>query len=230
MNKISNGQIPSFSFMVRAAKAPGVLEGRNAIKETWQQSLSRTLRSTSWVDPASIKLISRTAIPVMMLKTIAPVAAPTAAATTSTTGAAAAAAAAASSTTANAEEDIDGGDGDNGDEDDGEAGRWCRGNDHRRRRGRCRPSGADGESGHLLRGEHPQRRGVVPLRGDRLTELPAIRPLVSSSSSASRSGASRRPTRGPLVLRPLPHGRKIRRGVALGGRRVAADGLLGLLR
>mmetsp|Transcript_41965 Transcript_41965/g.97142 ORF Transcript_41965/g.97142 Transcript_41965/m.97142 type:complete len:1361 (-) Transcript_41965:109-4191(-) len=47
----------------------GVLEGRNAIKETWQQNLARCLRGESWVDTSSIKIISRTAIPVMKLKT-----------------------------------------------------------------------------------------------------------------------------------------------------------------
>lgn len=41
------------------AVGPGDLEGRNAIKETWQQNLSRTLRSSSWVDPSSVKNITR---------------------------------------------------------------------------------------------------------------------------------------------------------------------------
>lgn len=49
------------------AQAPGVLEGRNAIKETWQQELARRLRATSWVNPASIKIISHTAIPVIKM-------------------------------------------------------------------------------------------------------------------------------------------------------------------
>jgi len=51
------------------AMAPGDLEGRNAIKETWQQNLSRTLRSCDWVEPSSVKIISRTAVPVMKLCT-----------------------------------------------------------------------------------------------------------------------------------------------------------------
>lgn len=50
------------------AEAPGVLEGRNAIKETWQQELARRLRATVWVNPASIKIISHTAIPVIKMK------------------------------------------------------------------------------------------------------------------------------------------------------------------
>jgi hypothetical protein len=50
------------------AEAPGVLEGRNAIKETWQQELARRLRATAWVNPASIKIISHTAIPVIKMK------------------------------------------------------------------------------------------------------------------------------------------------------------------
>jgi hypothetical protein len=41
------------------AVGPGDLEGRNALKETWQQNLSRTLRSSSWVDPSSVKTITR---------------------------------------------------------------------------------------------------------------------------------------------------------------------------
>jgi hypothetical protein len=46
------------------------LQGRNAIKETWQQNLSRTLRASSWVEPSSIKSLSKTAIPIMKLSTV----------------------------------------------------------------------------------------------------------------------------------------------------------------
>lgn len=51
------------------AEAPGALEGRNAIKETWQQNLARSLRKTSWVEPSSIKIISHTIIPVIKVET-----------------------------------------------------------------------------------------------------------------------------------------------------------------
>jgi hypothetical protein len=50
------------------AEAPGALEGRNAIKETWQQELARRLRQASWVDPASIRIIAHTAIPVIKVQ------------------------------------------------------------------------------------------------------------------------------------------------------------------
>lgn len=49
--------------------APGVLEGRNAIKESWQQNLSRCLSGESWVVADSIKVIGNTAIPVLKVKT-----------------------------------------------------------------------------------------------------------------------------------------------------------------
>ena len=45
--------------------APGVLEGRNAIKETWQQKLTQGLMREGWVDNASIRIIPNTAVPVL---------------------------------------------------------------------------------------------------------------------------------------------------------------------
>ncbi|KAH9075140.1 hypothetical protein Ae201684P_003825 [Aphanomyces euteiches] len=54
------------------AEAPGVLEGRNAIKETWQQNLARKLRSESWVVPESVKTIPNASIPIIALQTTAP--------------------------------------------------------------------------------------------------------------------------------------------------------------
>ncbi|RHY13896.1 hypothetical protein DYB25_008143 [Aphanomyces astaci] len=53
-------------------QAPGVLEGRNAIKETWQQHLARKLRSESWVVPESVKTIPNASIPIITLVTTAP--------------------------------------------------------------------------------------------------------------------------------------------------------------
>jgi DNA polymerase sigma len=50
-------------------EAAGFLEGRNAIKESWQQNLARCLRTQSWVDVSSIKVITNTAVPVIKLKT-----------------------------------------------------------------------------------------------------------------------------------------------------------------
>eukprot|EP01035_Chromulina_nebulosa_P023908 gene23908-31027_t len=50
-------------------EAPGVLEGRNAIKETWQQNLFRCLCKEEWVYAESIKVIGNTAVPVLKLKT-----------------------------------------------------------------------------------------------------------------------------------------------------------------
>lgn len=49
--------------------APGALEGRNAIKESWQQNLSRCLSSEAWVVADSIKVIGNTAIPVLKVST-----------------------------------------------------------------------------------------------------------------------------------------------------------------
>lgn len=48
---------------------PGVLEGRNSVKETWQQNLYRCLCNESWVHAETIKVISNTVIPVLKLKT-----------------------------------------------------------------------------------------------------------------------------------------------------------------
>lgn len=53
-------------------EAAGFLEGRNAIKETWQQNLARCLSKETWVDVASIKVISNTAVPVIKFKTQSP--------------------------------------------------------------------------------------------------------------------------------------------------------------
>lgn len=52
------------------AEAPGALEGRNAIKETWQQNLARSLRNEPWVDVVSIKIIAQAAIPVIKFNTL----------------------------------------------------------------------------------------------------------------------------------------------------------------
>ena len=52
------------------AEAPGALEGRNAIKETWQQILARYLRGETWVDVSSIKVIAHAAIPVIKFNTL----------------------------------------------------------------------------------------------------------------------------------------------------------------
>lgn len=50
-------------------EAAGFLEGRNAIKESWQQNLARCLRAQTWVEVSSIKVITNTAVPVIKLKT-----------------------------------------------------------------------------------------------------------------------------------------------------------------
>ncbi|EQC37104.1 hypothetical protein SDRG_05331 [Saprolegnia diclina VS20] len=54
------------------AEAPGVLEGRNAIKETWQQHLARKLRTEPWVVPESVKTIPNASIPIITLLTTSP--------------------------------------------------------------------------------------------------------------------------------------------------------------
>jgi DNA polymerase sigma len=54
-----------------APEASGALEGRNAVKETWQQNLARGLRNEKWVDVHSIKIIRNTAVPVLKFKTVA---------------------------------------------------------------------------------------------------------------------------------------------------------------
>mmetsp|Transcript_712 Transcript_712/g.1450 ORF Transcript_712/g.1450 Transcript_712/m.1450 type:complete len:777 (-) Transcript_712:56-2386(-) len=51
------------------ATAPGDLEGRNAIIETNQKVLARRLKSESWLDQRSIKVIERTAVPVIKVST-----------------------------------------------------------------------------------------------------------------------------------------------------------------
>lgn len=51
-------------------EAAGFLEGRNAIKETWQQNLARCLSKETWVDVSSIKVISNTAVPIIKLKAL----------------------------------------------------------------------------------------------------------------------------------------------------------------
>jgi len=51
------------------ADTPGALEGRNAINETNQKLLARKLKSESWIDPRSIKIIERTVVPVIKVST-----------------------------------------------------------------------------------------------------------------------------------------------------------------
>jgi Nucleotidyltransferase domain len=51
------------------AVAPGVLEGRNAINESSQKLLARRLKSESWIDPRSMKIIERTTTPVIKVAT-----------------------------------------------------------------------------------------------------------------------------------------------------------------
>ena len=51
------------------AVAPGALEGRNAINESSQKTLARRLKGESWIDPRSIKIISRTIVPVIKVST-----------------------------------------------------------------------------------------------------------------------------------------------------------------
>lgn len=50
--------------------APGFLEGRNTIKQSWQQILSRCLSNEAWVDASSIKIIGNTTVPVLKLSTV----------------------------------------------------------------------------------------------------------------------------------------------------------------
>lgn len=56
--------------MEAGPEAPGALEGRNAIKESWQQNLARCLRREDWVDVSSIKVIPNTLVPVIKLRTV----------------------------------------------------------------------------------------------------------------------------------------------------------------
>lgn len=51
------------------ADAPGALEGRNAINESNQKLIARKLKSESWIEPRSIKIIERTIIPVIKVST-----------------------------------------------------------------------------------------------------------------------------------------------------------------
>ena len=51
------------------ATAPGDLEGRNAIIETNQKVLARRLKAESWPDQRTIKVIERTAVPVIKVST-----------------------------------------------------------------------------------------------------------------------------------------------------------------
>ena len=52
------------------AEAPGALEGRNAIKETWQQHLARRLSSESWVLPGSVTTVTHTPMPIITFLTV----------------------------------------------------------------------------------------------------------------------------------------------------------------
>ena len=49
--------------------AAGDLEGRNAIVETNQKVLARKLKSEAWLDQRTIKVIERTAVPVIKVST-----------------------------------------------------------------------------------------------------------------------------------------------------------------
>lgn len=51
------------------AGAAGDLEGRNAIVETNQKVLARKLKSEAWLDQRTIKVIERTAVPVIKVST-----------------------------------------------------------------------------------------------------------------------------------------------------------------
>jgi len=51
------------------AVAPGILEGRNAIIESNQKFFARKLKSESWIDPRSIKIIEHTIVPVIKVST-----------------------------------------------------------------------------------------------------------------------------------------------------------------
>ncbi|KAL3666084.1 hypothetical protein V7S43_008875 [Phytophthora oleae] len=54
------------------ADAAGVLEGRNAIKETWQQNLARKLKQEPWVVRDSVKTLPHAAVPIITLLTAPP--------------------------------------------------------------------------------------------------------------------------------------------------------------
>lgn len=51
------------------ADTPGALEGRNAVNESNQKLLARKLKSESWIDPRSMKVIERTAFPLIKVST-----------------------------------------------------------------------------------------------------------------------------------------------------------------
>lgn len=52
-----------------APESSGALEGRNAVKETWQQNLARALRNETWVAASTIKIIHNVPVPVIKFKT-----------------------------------------------------------------------------------------------------------------------------------------------------------------
>ncbi|KAJ1450584.1 hypothetical protein M885DRAFT_44946 [Pelagophyceae sp. CCMP2097] len=52
------------------ATTPGDLEGRNAVKESWPQELARRLRSEPWAEPASVRPITTSRVPVVKLVTV----------------------------------------------------------------------------------------------------------------------------------------------------------------
>ncbi|CAH0484506.1 unnamed protein product [Peronospora farinosa] len=54
------------------ADAAGMLEGRNAIKETWQQNLARKLKQEPWVVRDSVKTLPHAAVPIITLLTAPP--------------------------------------------------------------------------------------------------------------------------------------------------------------
>ncbi|TDH73109.1 hypothetical protein CCR75_004266 [Bremia lactucae] len=54
------------------ADAAGVLEGRNAIKETWQQNLARKLKQEPWVMQDTVKTLPHAAVPIITLLTASP--------------------------------------------------------------------------------------------------------------------------------------------------------------
>eukprot|EP00559_Dactyliosolen_fragilissimus_P000161 CAMPEP_0184874610 /NCGR_PEP_ID=MMETSP0580-20130426/42495_1 /TAXON_ID=1118495 /ORGANISM="Dactyliosolen fragilissimus" /LENGTH=1748 /DNA_ID=CAMNT_0027377651 /DNA_START=500 /DNA_END=5746 /DNA_ORIENTATION=- len=51
------------------AVAPGALEGRNAINESPLKLLARKLKSESWIDPRSLRVIDHTVVPVIKIST-----------------------------------------------------------------------------------------------------------------------------------------------------------------
>ncbi|KAG7400168.1 hypothetical protein PHYBOEH_006707 [Phytophthora boehmeriae] len=63
-----DGAVP----VATCSDAAGVLEGRNAIKETWQQNLARKLRQEPWVVRDSVKTLPHAAVPIITLLTTPP--------------------------------------------------------------------------------------------------------------------------------------------------------------